>query len=916
MRLSTLGPLAVLALLAGPGCRPASQTGTAAAEAERANIPAPTDPRRMERGEENEEEQAEQRLERQAWLDLMHRSDPEVDWREVEEANRRAERLRRNELRRSGGLGAAGEPGSNNPLGAALPWEEIGSRNQAGHTRCCAIGGDQGGWRYLYLGSAGGGLWRSPLGSEDWEPLSDSVFGGVDDVVALVSPAAGDLDVLVMRRGTNVLRSDDGGLTWLTPPGLGGLAEIRRIVTLPDAEQTVLILARGNTSGGTKLGLWASTDLGASFQERFSFAVNWSGDVWAPQLGAGNDVYVLVNGRLRKSTDKGQTFNLLHAVATSGSEGALVGSEAGGPHLYPLLRQNGAWRLYASTDGGQTSVDRGELSGYWGGNHSIMAFPDDPLALVYGGVDGRRSVDGGVSFDIINSWTAYYGNPAERLHADLRGMNSFPDPDQPGQHLGFIHTDGGTYLTTDHGQTVANQCLEGLGVGQFYDTLTSSLDPRLVVGGTQDQGYQRGYVQPPSGPGPSTDFDQLISGDYGHFSSTNGDHKNVYSTYPGFVLIQRNTSGTSLDLVDFPAGADNLWLPPVVADPLVEDTFYFLGDRLWRYERSGADWNPTLHSTQNFAAGAGSFLSAMAFAPSDATKVYAATDAGRLWHSSDGGVTWTESIQGGPSSHFFYGSSLVIDPADSDHAFVGGAGYSGVGVRETTDGGGTWSAAAAGLPNTLAFELAWAVDGSDDIYAATEAGAWVRRAATGQWENAMGLSAPNTTYWSVEGVEATGRMRFGTYGRGIWDLATVTEGDDLGLAICSPAHVNSTNLPAVLYAGGSTIAASNDLTLTAEQMPPNQFGYFLASQQAGLIQNPGASQGDLCLTGDLVRYAANILNSGAVGSFQMDVDLTGIPSTPPTAVVAGETWYFQAWFRDFNFIATSNFTDAVSVTFH
>ena len=33
------------------------------------------------------------------------------------------------------------------------------------------------------------------------------------------------------------------------------------------------------------------------------------------------------------------------------------------------------------------------------------------------------------------------------------------------------------------------------------------------------------------------------------------------------------------------------------------------------------------------------------------------------------------------------------------------------------------------------------------------------------------------------------------------------------------------------------------------------------------------------------------------------------------AVAAGETWHFQGWFRDADPTATSNFTDAVAITF-
>ncbi|MFT7676080.1 MAG: hypothetical protein ACI8QC_000047 [Planctomycetota bacterium] len=901
-------PLSLLLIgaLLGAACSQPSSTPAPAPEPAELS-PEPTDPR----GEDDEQEQ---RREREAWLEQMHRSAPDVDWRAIEERNRQAQVQRRNNLRAA----VAQSPNQNQLLAASNSWEEIGSRNQAGHTRCSAVGPDRGGYRYLYIGSAAGGVWRTPFGTEQWEPLSDALFGGTDDVLALAPSQFGDEDIVLSRRGTLLYRSDDGGLIWTSPSGLSGLNEIRRMLTLPDANQTVLVLGRGPTPQGTRLALWASTDQGQSFSLRHAFGADWRGDIWAPQIGngAGTDVYVLSMDSLRKSTDAGVNFSLLHQVTTGATEGALVGSEAGGPHLYPLLREGSNWNLYSSSNGGLSSSLASTLSGYWGGHRSLMAFSDDATAVIYGGVNGLRSADSGQSFTTINSWGEYYGNPAQKLHADLRGMNSFPNPDQPSQTLAFIHTDGGTYLTLDHGLSVQNQCLDGLGVGQFYDTFTSEEDPRVVVGGTQDQGYQTGFIVPPTDNGPSTPFNQVISGDYGHLCSGGGPNQRVFSTYPGFILMQNNINSGSVTQISFPNNASNLWLPPVQADPTDVLAFYFLGNKLWRYERLAGQWTPSVHSTQDFAAGPGSYLSAMTFAPTDPSRVYATTDSGRLWYSSDGAVTWTESTSTGPGSHYFYGSTIVVDPGDPNHVFVGGSGYSGPGVKESVDGGISWQPAAQGMVNTLTFELAWAVDGSNDVYAATQAGAWVRRSSTGLWEDVMGLGAPHTTYWSVDGVPAMGRMRFGTYGRGIWDLALDGPGIELGVTYCDPADLHSSFIPAVIGAEGSYSAAANNLVLKAEDLPPNQFGYFLASKDAGYVPYPGNSQGILCLGGSLARLSGQIQDSGNNGRFQIQVDLQAIPANPTVAVVAGDTWHFQAWFRDFHVVPTSNFTDARAISFH
>ena len=114
------------------------------------------------------------------------------------------------------------------------------------------------------------------------------------------------------------------------------------------------------------------------------------------------------------------------------------------------------------------------------------------------------------------------------------------------------------------------------------------------------------------------------------------------------------------------------------------------------------------------------------------------------------------------------------------------------------------------------------------------------------------------------------------------------------------------------------LASDNSVTLTASLMAPNQVGYFLNSMTQGFVPFAGGSQGNLCLAGAIGRYrrSGEILGTGAGGTFSLILDLTDTPQpTGPVSVMAGETWNFQAWFRDNDPGPTSNFTDAVSVTF-
>ena len=67
----------------------------------------------------------------------------------------------------------------------------------------------------------------------------------------------------------------------------------------------------------------------------------------------------------------------------------------------------------------------------------------------------------------------------------------------------------------------------------------------------------------------------------------------------------------------------------------------------------------------------------------------------------------------------------------------------------------------------------------------------------------------------------------------------------------------------------------------------------------------------------LGRHVNDIANSGAAGTASLALDLANVPTNLAlTAVVAGETWYWQAWYRDESGgMPTSNLSSAVGVTF-
>ncbi len=137
----------------------------------------------------------------------------------------------------------------------------------------------------------------------------------------------------------------------------------------------------------------------------------------------------------------------------------------------------------------------------------------------------------------------------------------------------------------------------------------------------------------------------------------------------------------------------------------------------------------------------------------------------------------------------------------------------------------------------------------------------------------------------------------------------------VGTPYCGPAVAHSGGLSAMMRVVGSDCVVDNNVSLVAESLPVNQFGYFLVSANQGSIQPP-MSQGVLCLGSNIGRYSGpgQVGFSGPEGRFSLAVDLTLLPVNPPVPVLPGQTWNFQCWFRDVP--NTNNFTDAVSVVFH
>jgi photosystem II stability/assembly factor-like uncharacterized protein len=683
----------------------------------------------------------ENKTRRKRWQQERHRVGPGVDWKEIERGNGARQLEKRN--------GITVLPASTGG------WIERGSENQAGRMHVATHSPDG---ETLYAGSAMGGIWKGSLLGTDWTPIGDNLYGGAHSLAVV----PGDDDVLVVLAATDwgsVHITVDDGVTWTEPTGLPSINKVKRVLTSGDGESIVYLLVRESNSSAHYV-LFRSTDSMSSFHEIYDLGEG-SGDIFVARDGD-SYLYMVAAGELMRSEDAGDTWTSLSTLGNSGVEVDLAVSESGGPTLYVVLEDED---LLRSDDGGTSWDEIGTVSDYWG---TMTASITDPSRFAWGGVEVHHTTDGGDSFSVVNDWGSYYGDPQNRLHADIPGMDVLLN--EKGEEIWYVSTDGGLYKSEDMLDSVENLSLQGLRISQYYGTHTSRANPMNIAAGAQDQGYQLSTEW--NGESGLVEFDQVVSGDYAHLISGDGSHDWVFSVYPGFVLVQYDESNPGLTYLDFPAeeeGEYYAWLPPLAADTEETQSFFLCATHLYRYAWNGNSWDIIQWSDQDFQSEPYEYISGALFSKSDPTRGWLTTSHGRIFLSTDRGVNWEMAFSGGPDGHYFHGTAIAQSYNDPDTIYIGGSGYSNEGFFRSTDGGESWHVFGSGLPDTLIYGLVVAEDGSDRVYASTETAAYELDPNTGNWRDLTEATAPVTIYWSVEWVPSEDAARFATYGRGIWD---------------------------------------------------------------------------------------------------------------------------------------------------
>ena len=448
----------------------------------------------------------------------------------------------------------------------------------------------------------------------------------------------------------------------------------------------------------------------------------------------------------------------------------MTGTEIGGKtYLYAMVDTF----IYNSADSGKTWKYK-----YYFGNTpytkwSFNCSNSNANYLSIGSVDCWFSKNGGLAFNAVNQWWDYYPSPSNKLHADIHSILSFKNK---GIEYLMVANDGGLYHCSNSYSSISNLGLNGLNVSMYYTTLTDQNNLNICYAGSQDQGFQKALYD----SGSTMLFDQVISGDYGHIVSADSG-KSLWTVYPTFAdyypHAESSKSQYSWSYNFNSSKGPALWMAPLLAEPNQANIAWLGGGGM----DSGAHLvklvydsvsNKVSATEQKFDFSKNKLgqISAIACSNINTKYRYLLTENGGYYYSTDGGKTWNLNTKfTAPSGHYFYGSCVLPSHKKLGKLWICGSGYSNPAVYVSEDNGATFTAITTGFPSTLCYQLV-SDTAENFIYAATELGPYVLNTKGGVWYYLGGSSAPDQTYWSVEFIASTNTVRYGTYGRGIWDF--------------------------------------------------------------------------------------------------------------------------------------------------
>ena len=690
-----------------------------------------------------------------------------------------------------------------------LTWRLIGPHRGG---RVTAVAGIAGNTKTYYMGTPGGGVWKTTNAGTTWFPIFDQahVASIGDLVVAPSNPNVIYVATGEQTDGNGLWKSTDAGVTW-TNLGFADSPILPSILVDRRDANIVYVAVAGTFTPSEARGIFKSSDGGKTRRKVFykddhtsptelDFDPDDSRTIVATirhiPPAPGEKPAEGLDTQLLRSNDAGETWSPMGDQGLPSAHrqrvGLSVAPGTGGKRIFALMAQG----LFRSDNAGATwqkiTTDPRILgSNYFGRVFSDVKNPDVVYVMQ---TSTYRSEDGGRTF------SAWKGTPSGEDDHVL-----WIDPQDP-NHI-VEGTDQGAVITYDCGKSWSSWFNQP--TGQFYRVSTDNEFPYRLYAAQQDSGS---IVVP-----NRTDFGLITYRDWfssGSFESSfiapDPLHPNyVYSLgwYGNIVRLDRNT-GQIATLFIAPPNYRASWETPITFSPRDPHTLYYASQFLLKNTDGGTTWKeispdltvkPAATSPAPKSDAAGhipskddmedsgyfaddeddaqaaqnrGFIQSIAPSPLDSNLIWIGTSTGLIQVTHDDGVTWAEVSPKELPEHA-YVNSIEASPYDPDVAFAA------IFVRRDThpyffrtrDGGKTWNKMVTGLPEAGIARVVRADPSKGMLFAGTETGVYVSFDDGDHWQSLqLGLPTASVRDLKIHGDDLVAA----TFGRGLWILDDIS----------------------------------------------------------------------------------------------------------------------------------------------
>lgn len=697
---------------------------------------------------------------------------------------------------------------------------------------------------YVYLGTAGGGLYKSTDGGVTWACISDKepwVFSSVSAIAVdhnnpkIVYVGTGDYKGFFGVHSQGLMKTTDGGDTWTNYGAAQFGDQSVSAIAINEANPTEIALTTGHGSGNKDGGaIWFSTNSGEDWSRATLYNSStlvpegsWNDIIWGSQVGfiaigtyangvylySGNDKGFFSYTPPVNERDDGVTLAL---SATNGNAYIPMG-------YYTLAAQHqkvfwsynvtGSYPVTLTNFPNGDAADPIDNALYdWS-----QASYDYYLGTMFVTDPSSKTVTDDIFCGLITlaetelqfyNGGSYYAwefspwldrgssfTPTTVLHNDQQCMNpihySSTAPDVSTYAL--FGGDAGIFKMTrnaDGSNPTFTSLNKGLNTLQFWAIAPHPTDANRLIGGLQDNGS-------PSEDGSPTAWSNMGPGDGGHCGWDVVHNRRYFTTISGLVDIA-NPGGTPIAITDKTTwGTKSNILPFLVSNqgtPIAADY------RLRKYTGSGTVWSVSgPGTTQDLTGGGSAFVRTLAMTPANDNIVYTGSSDGRLWFTTDLGASaanWHRADNGAFGTAMI--TAISVSPVNAFDVLVGTNAGGVFHCANTEASPPVWTSVigsgSTALPHLTVNSLERSpADPVNSWYEASDIGVFTTSNAGAAWDDATGsLGMPNVAVTDLK--VGAGYLYAGTFGRGIYRLAFPSGANLVSVAVDS----------STINAGGST----------------------------------------------------------------------------------------------------------------